>query len=93
MSVADKRKPLEGVDITDAMVVRYVGASNVRQITLKDWRNAIGRDHPTVTWYREKPLNQVKVSTFDLDPEEFARCILADQDLRLVDLAAERAAG
>ena len=85
-----RREPMPDMD---NKVVRYVGTSNVRQITTRDWRGAIGRDHPTVTWYREAPLNQVKVSTFDLDPEEFHRCIVMDQDLRVVDLVAERSAG
>lgn len=87
-----KRQPL-GERSSEGMVVRYVGTSNLRAITAADWKKVLGREHPEVSWHRDAPLNQVAVSRFDLDEVEFARFILADQDLRLVDLAAERAAG
>ena len=86
----DKRVPIDG-DL-DGKVVRYIGTSNVREIRAHEWKAALQRDHATVTWYRDAPLNDVPVSRFDLDQAEFVRCILSDADFRLIDLAQERAA-
>jgi hypothetical protein len=85
-----KRKPID--DSLDGKVVRYIGTSNIREIKESEWRTALGRDHATITWYRDPPLCDVPVSRLDLDQAEFARCILSDRDFRLIDLAVERAA-
>lgn len=83
------RTPIDGP--LEGMVVRYVGTSNLRSIKVKEWVVAIGREHPQVDWFRDSPRNDVAVSRFDLDQVEFARCILGDQDFRLINLAVERA--
>jgi hypothetical protein len=66
-------------------VVRWVGSGNSRTITEKDWAS-VGIVHPTVHWERDAPFNDVPLTSFDLDPIEFSRCILADAHFRVVTL-------
>lgn len=78
-----KRQPLADVE---NKVVRFVGAYNERHIFPDQWKGAIGREHKQISWFRDAPMNDVPLSEFDLTAHEFQRCILADQDLRLVTL-------
>ena len=81
----DKRQPM--ADVTDK-VVRYVGRANIRIIRPADWKTAIGREHAEVVWQRDAPLNDVPLHRLDLDPTEFSRCILSDNDFRVVTLGS-----
>jgi hypothetical protein len=82
-SESSARQPM--VDITNK-VVRYVGTSNERTITERQWSLVLDRPHKAVTWLRDAPFNDVPLSEFDLDAREFSRCILADHFFRVVTL-------
>lgn len=65
--------------------VRYVGTSDIRSFTLKDWQNAgvTGEGRKVVTWDVGNGWTVSREDLGFLSDQEFDRLIVADKDFRL----------